>query len=63
VGDILEIPSLSPCEKRIIGLRYGIYDNRPKQIWKVAELMCMTSEGVRIIMKSGLQKIKETRKS
>ena len=35
-------------EKRCVILRYGLIDNKERSLAEVAELMCMSIEGVRI---------------
>jgi RNA polymerase sigma factor (sigma-70 family) len=50
---------LSEKEKKVIELLYGIGDYREYEIQEVAEKMGMSKEGIRLINKRALEKLKE----
>jgi len=49
---------LTETEKRIVGIRFGLVDGDQMTIERTAELMCMSSESIRIIMHSALEKLR-----
>ena len=50
---------LTPKERRVIELLYGIDNYREYQIQEIADKLDMTSEGIRLINKRALEKLKE----
>jgi RNA polymerase sigma factor (sigma-70 family) len=51
---------LSPQEKRTLSIRYGLMDGTPRTVERTAELMCITPEGVRLIVASALEKLRQS---
>jgi DNA-directed RNA polymerase sigma subunit (sigma70/sigma32) len=50
--------SLTPEERRSVSLRFGIFDDVQRSEAHVAELMCMSLETQRMILKRALKKMK-----
>ena len=55
--DVLDKSSLLSVEKRCIILRYGLIDNKERSLAEVAELMCMSIEGVRTHLLAAHEKV------
>ena len=51
---------LNPQERRTIAIRYGLMDGKPRTLERTAALMCMSSEAVRLIIISSLEKLRQS---
>ena len=57
IEDILS--TLSPRERQVIMLRYGLGDGRPHTLEEVAQIMEVTRERIRQIEQKSLKKLKD----
>ena len=55
---IQALECLTPLEKRTLSLRYGLYDNIPRSLEDVAELIVMSTEMVRKILIKCFEKLR-----
>ena len=49
---------LTAQERRTLSIRYGLMDGQPRTVERTAELMCVSSEAVRLIIGSALDKLR-----
>ena len=52
------LDQLTPVERRVLSLRFGLLDGVPKKITTTAELMSMTTEYVRRVLHSCMKKLR-----
>ena len=55
--EVLDESALPGVEKRCVILRYGLIDNKERSLAEVAELMCMSIEGVRIHLQAAHERV------
>jgi len=55
---IQALECLTPLERRTLSLRYGLYDNNPRSLEDVAELIVMSTEMVRKILIKCFEKLR-----
>jgi RNA polymerase primary sigma factor len=51
---------LTPQERRTVSIRYGLMDGKTRTVERTADLMCMSSEAVRLIVLSALDKLRSS---
>lgn len=51
---------LSPIEKRVLDIRFGLIDGNTKSVERTAALMCLSAEGTRKIVIRALEKLRKS---
>ena len=57
IMEVLDESALPGVEKRCVILRYGLIDNKERSLAEVAELMCMSIEGVRTHLQAAHERV------
>lgn len=50
---------LTPLERRTLTIRYGLEDGVSRSVEHTAELMCLSSEGIRLVVSRAIEKLRQ----